>query len=132
MGDDQTFVDHEQLAKLIQRIRHQNVILDSDIARLYEVPTKALLQAVKRNKIRFPEDFLFQLTPPEFESLRSQIVTSKGRGGRRTPPYAFTEQRYDGEFRVVFRILRKLIGDEPKTKRSIGFRVSNECEGELP
>ena len=68
-------------------------MLDSDLAELYEVQTKVLNQAVKRNRDRFPEDFMFQLTKKEAESLRSQIVTSKeGRGGRRTLPYAFTEQ----------------------------------------
>jgi hypothetical protein len=65
---------------------------DEDIAVLYGVETKVLVQAVKRNRERFPEDFMFQLTSEEFTRLRSQIVTSKGRGGRRYPPYAFTEQ----------------------------------------
>jgi len=73
--------------------RGEQVILDADIALLYEVETKALNQAVKRNIERFPEDFLFQLTKEEWDALKSQSVTSnKGRGGRRTSPYAFTEQ----------------------------------------
>ncbi|PYK54904.1 MAG: DNA-binding protein [Verrucomicrobia bacterium] len=68
-------------------------MLDSDLARLYGVEARALNQAVARNRKRFPADFMFQLTPREYESLRSQIVTSKtGRGGRRYRPYAFTEQ----------------------------------------
>ncbi|MDB5806260.1 MAG: hypothetical protein JWN73_3582 [Betaproteobacteria bacterium] len=68
-------------------------MLDSDLAELYEVPTKVLVQAVKRNLARFPADFMFRLSAVEFTALRSQIVTSNvGRGGRRTPPYAFTEQ----------------------------------------
>ena len=68
-------------------------MLDSDLAELYDVETKVLLQAVKRNKDRFPEDFMFQLDQEEYEALRSQFVTSnKGRGGRRFKPYAFTEQ----------------------------------------
>lgn len=58
-------------------------MLDSDLAKLYGVETKALVQAVKRNIERFPEDFMFQLNKEEFEALRSQIVTSKGSGGRR-------------------------------------------------
>ena len=67
-------------------------MLDADLARLYQVPTKAFNQAVKRNLDRFPEDFMFQLTSKEAEPLRSQIVTSKnGRGGRRYLPYVFTE-----------------------------------------
>lgn len=68
------------------------MILDADLASLYHVQTKVLLQSVKRNIDRFPDDFMFQLTPDEYRSLRSQIVTSNLRGGRRYPPYAFTEQ----------------------------------------
>ena len=66
-------------------------MLDHDLASLYGVPTKALVQSVKRNLDRFPDDFMFHLSEPEFAILRSQIVTSSW-GGRRTPPYAFTEQ----------------------------------------
>ena len=67
-------------------------MLDSDLAEVYQVETRVLNQAVKRNSHRFPEDFMFQLTEDETESLRSQIVTSnKGCGGRRYLPYAFTE-----------------------------------------
>jgi ORF6N domain len=67
-------------------------MLDSDLAELYQVPTKRLNEAVKRNFDRFPEDFMFQLTDQETDSLRSQFATSNvGRGGRRYPPYAFTE-----------------------------------------
>jgi hypothetical protein len=77
----------------IHVIREQRVMLDADLAELYGVPTKALVQAVKRNIARFPEDFIFQLSAEEFAALRSQTVTSNtGRGGRRTAPYAFTEQ----------------------------------------
>jgi len=66
-------------------------MLDLDLAELYDVETKVLIQAVKRNDVRFPDDFMFQLTSGEFENLKSQIVTSSW-GGRRRPPYAFTEQ----------------------------------------
>jgi hypothetical protein len=66
-------------------------MIDQDLAALYQVETKALVQAVQRNAKRFPPDFMFQLSFQEFAALRSQIVTSKGRGGRRTAPYAFTE-----------------------------------------
>ena len=79
----------------IVTIRGYRVLLDQDLAELYGVPTKTLNQAVKRNAARFPSDFMFQLTPSEASVLRSQIGTSKpatGSGGRRTPPYAFTEQ----------------------------------------
>jgi hypothetical protein len=74
-------------------VRGQRIMLDADLAGLYEVETKVLLQAVRRNADRFPQDFMFQLTGPEFEILRSQSVTSTSRhGGRRYRPYAFTEQ----------------------------------------
>ncbi len=72
-------------------VRKRKVMLDSHLAALYGVETKALLQAVKRNIMRFPEDFMFQLDKTEFTSLRSQIVTSN-RGGTRYLPYAFTKQ----------------------------------------
>jgi phage regulator Rha-like protein len=81
----------EHLEKSIYLIRGEKVMLDEDLARLYQVRTKALVQAVKRNIDRFPIDFMFQLTSEEYSLLRSQIVTSSGRTGRRTPPFAFTE-----------------------------------------
>jgi phage regulator Rha-like protein len=81
------------IERKILLIRGQKVMLDSDLAGLYGVATKVLLQAVKRNLARFPADFMFQLNYQEDEALRSQIVTSKtGRGGRRYQPYVFTEQ----------------------------------------
>ena len=67
-------------------------MLDADLAMLYRVQTKVLVQAVRRNARRFPADFMFRLTPREFQVLRSQSVTSKTAGGRRYLPYAFTEQ----------------------------------------
>ena len=76
---------------LIYEIRGQKVMLDSDLAKLYQVETKVLNQAVRRNIKRFPEDFMFQLENKEFANLKSQIVTSSW-GGRRTPPLAFTEE----------------------------------------
>lgn len=73
-------------------LRHQKVILDTDLAELYGVPVKRLNEQVKRNRERFPADFMFQLTAKEAEDLRSQSATSKPqRGGRRYLPYAFTE-----------------------------------------
>ena len=72
-------------------VRDEKVMLDQDLATMYGVETKVLVQAVKRNIDRFPDDFMFQLNSNEFKNLRSQIVTSSW-GGRRTPPYAFTEQ----------------------------------------
>lgn len=95
----------DSLEPIIHPIRGERVILDSDLARLYGVETKLLNRAVRRNREKFPPDFMFQLTAAEFaalrcqfgtsntdRSLRSQFVTSKpGRGGRRYVPYAFTE-----------------------------------------
>lgn len=78
---------------LIYKIRGYKVMLDSDLASLYEVPTYRLNEAVKRNIIRFPSNFMFQLTKVEYESLISQnAISKKGRGGRRFMPYVFTEQ----------------------------------------
>jgi hypothetical protein len=86
-------VSVQLIEQRIYVIRGDKVMLDSDLAELYEVDTRSLVQAVKRNSARFPTDFMFQLTTEEHESLRSQIVISNaGRGGRRYPPYAFTEQ----------------------------------------
>ncbi len=75
----------------IYEIRGQRVMLDRDLAGLYQVETKVLNQAVKRNIKRFPPDFMFQLTNQELANLKSQIVTSSW-GGTRKMPYAFTEQ----------------------------------------
>ena len=72
-------------------IRNQRVLISSDLANLYGVLPKVLIQAVKRNASRFPEDFMFQLTIVEWSNLKSQNVTSSW-GGSRIPPYAFTEQ----------------------------------------
>jgi hypothetical protein len=80
------------VARSIRSIRGLRVILDSDLARLYGVEVRALLQAVKRNADRFPVDFMFVLSKQEIARLRSQIVISNRRGGRRYTPYAFTEQ----------------------------------------
>jgi hypothetical protein len=75
----------------IYLIRNHRVMLDIDLSELYNVTTKRLNEQVKRNLERFPEDFMFRLTSAEWESLRSQIATSNGRGGRRYAPLAFTE-----------------------------------------
>ncbi len=96
----------QSIQNRIYEIRGERVMLDYDLAMLYEVPTKVLNQAVKRNTKRFPEDFMFRLKTTEWQNvrshfltideseniLRSQIVTSKGKGGTRYIPYAFTEQ----------------------------------------
>jgi len=79
------------IERRIYILRRQKVMIDSDLAILYRVPTFRLNEAVKRNKMRFPADFMFRLTKKESESLTSHIAMSNGRGGRRTLPYAFTE-----------------------------------------
>src|SRR5260370_38335768 len=82
----------EFIERRIYLVRGQKVMLDSYLAELYQVLTKNLNLAVRRNNSRFPKDFMFQLTAAEAESLRLQIATSNvGRGGRRYLPYAFTE-----------------------------------------
>lgn len=78
-------IDH-----VIYIIRGQRVMLDEDLAKLYDVETKVLNQAIRRNIDRFPDDFMFQLTVREYSNLKSQIVTSSW-GGRRKKPFAFTE-----------------------------------------
>jgi hypothetical protein len=163
-----TSISLERIKGRIHTIRGQHVILDADIAGLYQVQTKALVRAVQRNLNRFPSDFMFQLTKGEF--LRCQTGTSREarHGGRRYLPYAFTEQgvgmlasvlrseraaevniaivrafvamrqliasnadlatkldqlekKYDGQFKVVFAAIRKLVApDRTKTTRGFG------------
>ena len=88
----QELIPQEVIEKKIYLMRGQKVMLDSDLAKIYGVTTTRLNQQVNRNHDRFPEDFMFQLTKKEFESLILQLATSKkGRGGRRKLPYVFTE-----------------------------------------
>jgi hypothetical protein len=89
---DKSLIPADRIEKAILLIRKQKVMLDADLATLYGVETRVLVQAVKRNIERFPEDFMFQLNNKEFSILRSHFVTSNDWGGRRYPPYAFTEQ----------------------------------------
>ncbi len=85
-------IDIPNIEKMIYTIRGMRVLLDSDLASLYNVETKVLNQAVKRNKNRFPDDFMFQLTSEEYRVLKSQFVTSKqGSGGKQKQPLVFTE-----------------------------------------
>jgi hypothetical protein len=164
-------VPQERIFSAILLVRRQKVMLDADLAVLYGVETGALTRAVRRNRDRFPPDFMFQLTREEFGDLRRQTGTSSQWGGRRYPPYAFTEQgvamlssvlrspravrvnieimrafvrlralsathavlaekidaleqRYDGQFRVVFEAIRQLMTPDPRTPR-IGFITKN-------
>jgi hypothetical protein len=157
----------ERILNKIYCIRGHKVMLDRDLADLYEVETRTLNQAVKRNLSRFPADFMFQLNADEFDQLISQIVMSRW-GGTRKPPYAFTEQgvamlssvlsseravqvniqimrtftrlrtmmagheelirkienmemKYDEQFRIVFQAIRRLLDEDAKPIRKIGF-----------
>lgn len=91
MAKSQELIPLTKIERRIYLIRDHKVMLDEDLAGLYGVTTKRLNEAVKRNLKRFPRDFMFQLTAKEQEHLRSQIATSKGRGGRRYLQHAFTE-----------------------------------------
>ncbi|MCP3956903.1 MAG: ORF6N domain-containing protein [bacterium] len=93
MAETDTLLPIERIASQIYLIRDQKVMLDSDLAALYGVMTGRLNEQVKRNQRRFPEDFAFRLTREEFGALMSQnAISNRGRGGRRKPPWAFTEQ----------------------------------------
>ena len=92
LGIMKGIVHIESIEKEIYLIRGERVMLSTDLAALYEVEPRVLVQAVKRNIERFPEDFMFQLSNAEFDNLKSQIVTSSWGGLRRATPYAFTEQ----------------------------------------
>jgi hypothetical protein len=90
--DNQSILPAKRIEHAIYTIRGHRVMLDADLAKLYGVPTKSLNLAVRRNAERFPNDFMFQLNAEEWDRLRFQFETSKGRGGRRYLPNAFTEQ----------------------------------------
>ncbi len=96
MNENIELIEAEKIQNLIYTIRGKQVILDSDVAMLYNYKTKRINEIVKRNQERFPEDFCFQLTDTEVENLRSQFATSSldrvNYGGRRYLPYVYTEQ----------------------------------------
>ncbi len=106
------------IESLIHQVRGQRVMLDADIAALYGVETSQLVRAVQRNIERFPEDFMFRLTADEFEGVRRDLGKAGGHGGRRTPPYAFTEHgvtmlsgllRSDRAIQVNIQIVRAFV-----------------------
>jgi hypothetical protein len=90
MATRNKIVKTEEIVDLIYNFKDSTIMLDSDLAKIYGVETKRLNEQVKRNKERFPKDFMFQLTREEYTNLKSQNATARW-GGRRTPPYAFTE-----------------------------------------
>jgi hypothetical protein len=92
MAKSKALIPAERIERSILLLRGHKVMLDADLAELYDVETKNLVRAMKRNIGRFPPDFMFQLNKDEFENLRRQFGTSSQWGGRRYPPYAFTEQ----------------------------------------
>ena len=124
-----------RIERRIMVIRGENVMLDADLARMYGVETRTVVQAVKRNSKRFPPDFMFQLSREEFESLRSPLgISNQGRGGRRYLPHAFTEQgvamlssvlRSDRAVHVNIEIVRafvrrrRLIGSVTELRRKV-------------
>lgn len=116
-SDELCSVSIEHIARSILMFRGQKILLDADLAELYEVETRALVQAVKRNLTRFPEDFMFQLTNQELTAIRSQSVIASRRNTRHLP-YAFTEQgvamlssvlRSDRAVRVNIEIMRAFV-----------------------
>lgn len=139
-------IPHERIESRIFMIRGHKVILDVDLSILYDVPTKALIQAIKRNYDRFPVDFMFRLTAGEFDNLRSQSVTSSWGGRRYLIMRTFyqlrqilashedlrrkiesMENKYDQQFKVVFDAIKAMI--EPPIKKSkIGFLREREGE----
>jgi len=94
-------LSQHQIENRIFTIRDMQVMIDRDIAEIYHIETRSLNQAVKRNIDRFPKDFMFQLTQNEWEILKSQNVISSSHGGRRVPPYVFTEQGVAGLSGVI-------------------------------
>lgn len=174
-----TQIDLLRVERAIHIIRGDKVILDEDLAELYGIETKNLVKAVQRNLGRFPADFMFQLTNQEFKDLKFQFGTSSQWGGRRTPPYAFSEQgvamlssvlhskravqvnieimrtfvrlrkllashtelaqhldqleqKYDGQFRVVFEAIRQLMAPLEGKRERIGFELEgcSGCQGD--
>ena len=92
MKTTNSIVPRDRIEQRIYLLRGEKVMLSTDLARLYQVAPRSLVQAVKRHIDRFPNDFMFQLTRDEFQYLKSQIVTSSWGGLRRATPYAFSEQ----------------------------------------
>ncbi|RZB29894.1 MAG: hypothetical protein SRB1_02174 [Desulfobacteraceae bacterium Eth-SRB1] len=115
----------ERIEQAILLMRGQKVMLDADLAVLYEVPTKALNQAVKRNERRFPPDFMFRLTKKE----KGELVTNCDRFERLKHSSALPralEQKYDEQFKVVFDAIRALMTPPAKPRKKIGFVVKEK------
>jgi len=139
MSDQKALVVEEGIERRIYLIRGHRVMLSSDLAELYEVEAKVLVQAVKRNMERFPSDFMFQLTKQELINLKSQFVTFNPWWLRRAAPYAFTEQgvamlssvlRSDRAIAVNIEIMRAFVNlkRELYTNAALAKRL-DEMEG---
>ena len=134
MESNKAIVPLERIQRSILLIRDHKVMLDADLAELYGVETRVLVQAVKRNAERFPDDFMLRLSKREFDDLKSQSVISSSWGGRRSLPYAFTEQgvamlssvlgseravRVNIEIMRAFVHLRRILGTHEALARKI-------------
>ncbi len=123
-----TLIPDEVIMKKIYMFRGSKVMLDRDLADLYEIETKQLKRAVRRNISRFPHDFMFELSPKEFNNLRSQVGTSSW-GGARYAPMAFTE--HDDQILVIFEYLIKLEQEkhqmlEQQSRKRVGYKRKDE------
>ncbi len=132
-------IPQEVIEQKIYLIRGKKVMLDKDLAQLYGVPTKRLKEQVRRNPRRFPNDFMFELTWEEAETLasRSHFATLKKGKNIKYLPYVFTEQgiamlarkleelerKYDAQFKVVFDAIRQIVAPPDPPKRKIGFHA---------
>lgn len=108
----------KRIEKRILMLRGQKVMLSGDLDELYEVEPKVLMQSVKRNAERFPTDFMFQLAPQELVILKSQLVTSSW-GGRRKPPYAFTDPPEPPRKQIGFGVRERQAKYRAKKKKTV-------------
>jgi hypothetical protein len=123
-----TMASNRKIARIesaIYLLRGQRVMLDSDLAAIYGVTTRRLNEQLKRNRSRFPQDFAFQLTAEEFTNLKSQFATSSSHGGKRKPPWVFTEHGAImlGRARSPSAPQRTAQRSVPTKRREIGFHV---------
>ena len=134
-----SLINAEAIATRIHWIRGEKVILDEDLAGLYEVPTKRLNEQVKRNLERFPKEFMIQLNQEEWSNLKSQIATSSSWGGRRKLPLAFTEHgvlmlsnvlNSKRAIAVIVRMNRILMNDRELMHRLERVEGQQEAHGE--
>ena len=126
----QAIIPAGRIQQAILLLRGEKVLLDADLALLYDVETKALTRAVRRNLDRFPPDFMFRLTKPEHDDLRRHFGTSRSWGGRRYPPYAFTEQGV-AMLSSVLRSKRAVLVNVEIMRAFVGLRRMLASHGQL-